>query len=132
MLSANDRLSCLTTLQHIVTYPVSRGRFVNVVPFYTDYSQEDTPFMGSYIGSATNEELLQVYDGWEPEVMTLLRVSLVPSFVGRMLTMDAVRPNSIALVCPHHEAVRHMGGRGSHAPRRRCTSSSLLETIFLC
>ncbi|KAI5824529.1 FAD/NAD(P)-binding domain-containing protein [Schizophyllum commune Tattone D] len=65
--------------KHIVTYPVSRGRFVNVVPFYTDYSKEDTPFTGSYIGSATNEELLQVYDGWESEVMTLLKCIPTPS-----------------------------------------------------
>ncbi|KAL1738781.1 hypothetical protein HDZ31DRAFT_50451, partial [Schizophyllum fasciatum] len=65
--------------KHIVTYPVSRGRYVNVVNFYTDITKEDTPFTGSQIGTATNKELMDEYDGWEPEVRTLLSCIPTPS-----------------------------------------------------
>ncbi|KAL1691427.1 hypothetical protein GGG16DRAFT_124909 [Schizophyllum commune] len=67
--------------KHIITYPIHLGNkhFVNVVPFYTDPSKENTPFSGSQIGQATTEEVLKTYEGWEPEVQALLGCMAKPS-----------------------------------------------------
>ncbi|KAL1731678.1 hypothetical protein EV714DRAFT_271477 [Schizophyllum commune] len=65
--------------KHMITYPVSGGRVVNVVPFYTDPSKIDTPFAGSQIGQGTAEEVLMIFEGWEPEVQTVLKCMDNPS-----------------------------------------------------
>ncbi|KAL1662821.1 hypothetical protein GGF50DRAFT_116636 [Schizophyllum commune] len=65
--------------KHVVAYPISCGRAVNVIAFYTDMSKEDTPFEGSQIGQATTEEVLKTYEGWEPEVRAILSCLRTPS-----------------------------------------------------
>ncbi|KAL1676193.1 hypothetical protein EV122DRAFT_280306 [Schizophyllum commune] len=57
---------------HIVVFPVQKGRFINVVPFYFDRSREDTTWEGPALRDATREEILKMYEGWEPEVQALL------------------------------------------------------------
>ncbi|KAL1664903.1 hypothetical protein GGF50DRAFT_88386 [Schizophyllum commune] len=57
---------------HIVVFPVQKGRFINVVPFYFDRSREDTTWEGPALRDATSEEILKMYEGWEPEVQALL------------------------------------------------------------
>ncbi|KAL1673568.1 hypothetical protein EV122DRAFT_294045 [Schizophyllum commune] len=56
--------------KHVVAYPISCGRAVNDIAFYTDTSKEDTPFEGSQIGQATTEE---------PEVRAILSCLRNPS-----------------------------------------------------
>ncbi|KAI5885322.1 FAD/NAD(P)-binding domain-containing protein [Schizophyllum commune H4-8] len=65
--------------KHMITYPVSGGRVVNVVPFHTDPSKVDTPFLGSQIGQGTAEEVLKIYEGWEPEVQAVIKCMENPS-----------------------------------------------------
>ncbi|KAL1745565.1 hypothetical protein HDZ31DRAFT_81840 [Schizophyllum fasciatum] len=65
--------------KHVVTYPISQGRFINVVPFYTDLSLEYAPFKGSQIGQATTKEILENFSEWEPEVRALLGCMQRPS-----------------------------------------------------
>ncbi|KAL1690635.1 hypothetical protein GGG16DRAFT_113958 [Schizophyllum commune] len=65
--------------KHVVAYPISCGRYVNVIGFYSDMSKEDTPFEGSQIGQATTEEVMKTYDGWEPEVRAILSCMTNPS-----------------------------------------------------
>ncbi|KAL1671441.1 hypothetical protein EV122DRAFT_226575, partial [Schizophyllum commune] len=65
--------------KHVVAYPISCGRAVNVIAFYTDMSKEDTPFEGSQIGQATAEEVMKTYEGWEPEVRAVLSCLHNPS-----------------------------------------------------
>ncbi|KAL1727078.1 hypothetical protein EV714DRAFT_286736 [Schizophyllum commune] len=50
--------------KHVVAYPISCGRAVNDIAFYTDTSKEDTPFEGSQIGQATTEECLRNPSHW--------------------------------------------------------------------
>ncbi|KAL1749297.1 hypothetical protein HDZ31DRAFT_59581 [Schizophyllum fasciatum] len=57
---------------HIVVFPVQRGRFINVVPFYFDRAREDSFWEGSAARSATTQEVVAMYEGWEPEVQALL------------------------------------------------------------
>ncbi|KAL1716835.1 hypothetical protein EV715DRAFT_204573 [Schizophyllum commune] len=57
---------------HIVVFPVQKGRFINVVPFYFDRAREDTTWEGPALRDATRDEILKMYEGWEPEVQALL------------------------------------------------------------
>ena len=100
----------------MITYPVSGGRVVNVVPFYTDPSKVDTPFTGSQIGQGTAEEVLKIFEGWEPEVQAVLKVRLSAQSIDCLLTQFAVHGQAFSLGNFDAEAIRDVG-------RRRCLPS---------
>ena len=56
-------------------YPVSQDRLINIVAITTDLSKEGTVCEGSSTTTATTQEVLSVFDGWEEEVQALLKVS---------------------------------------------------------
>ncbi|KAF9074399.1 hypothetical protein BDP27DRAFT_1317015 [Rhodocollybia butyracea] len=58
--------------KHVVVYPISRGRFINVVAFFSNMADEGKPLDGPEIKSATTEEVLSHFVGWEEEVQELL------------------------------------------------------------
>ncbi|TFK18990.1 salicylate hydroxylase, partial [Coprinopsis marcescibilis] len=66
---------------HLVVYPLSNGRFTNVVAFTTDPKSEGMawPKDKPATGSATQEELREEYKGWEPEVQALINCIESPS-----------------------------------------------------
>ena len=67
--------SALTlALQYVVTYPIVNGRFINVVLFYTDMTDVDTTYTDPEIGEASADEIVKMYEGWEPQVQALLKV----------------------------------------------------------
>ena len=67
--------SALTlALQYFVTYPIVNGRFINVVLFYTDMTDVDTTYTDPEIGEAATDEIVKMYEGWEPQVQALLKV----------------------------------------------------------
>ncbi|KAL1745198.1 hypothetical protein HDZ31DRAFT_36992 [Schizophyllum fasciatum] len=58
--------------KHITSYPIAQGRYVNVVPTYSDFSQDRTHIASAGAGAqATNEEILPHFEGWE-ELATVL------------------------------------------------------------
>ena len=66
---------------HLVHYPVSAGEFVNVVAFApaANYSVE------SWSATATLEEFLSEFDGWDPQLVGLIRAADTP---GRWSLLD--------------------------------------------
>jgi salicylate hydroxylase len=56
-------------------YPVSKDRLINIVAITTDPSKEGTVYEGSTTTTASSQEVLSVFEGWEEEVRALLRVS---------------------------------------------------------
>jgi salicylate hydroxylase len=66
---------------HLVHYPVSAGRLVNLVAFTPagDYSVE------SWTATATVEEFLAEFDGWDPRLVDLIRAAGTP---GRWALLD--------------------------------------------
>ncbi|THU98534.1 FAD/NAD(P)-binding domain-containing protein [Dendrothele bispora CBS 962.96] len=58
--------------RHIVVYPISRGRIINVVAFASRIDDEGKPFEGPTVRNCTTEEVLEAYKGWEPEAIQLL------------------------------------------------------------
>jgi salicylate hydroxylase len=59
---------------HLVHYPISAGRLVNLVAFAPagDYSVE------SWTATASVEEFLAEFDGWDPRLIELIRAARTP------------------------------------------------------
>ena len=55
-------------------YPVSQDRLINIVAVTTDLSKEGTVYEGSSSTTASIQEVLSTFEGWEEEVRVLLRV----------------------------------------------------------
>ncbi|MEU5696166.1 FAD-dependent monooxygenase [Actinosynnema sp. NPDC020468] len=66
---------------HLVHYPISGGRFVNLVAFAPagEHSVE------SWTATATVEEFLAEFDGWDPRLVDLVRAAETP---GRWALLD--------------------------------------------
>ncbi|GAA4228372.1 FAD-dependent monooxygenase [Actinomadura meridiana] len=67
--------------RHLVHYPVSGGRFVNLVAFAP--AGDDS--VESWTASATIEEFLAEFDGWDPRLVDLVRAAGTP---GRWALLD--------------------------------------------
>ncbi|KAG1734939.1 uncharacterized protein EDB91DRAFT_577444 [Suillus paluster] len=65
--------------KHIISYPVSEGRLLNVVAFVTKEQKPGTPFEGRWVSDVSNEELQEQYQDFEPAVKNLLKCSENPS-----------------------------------------------------
>jgi salicylate hydroxylase len=55
-------------------YPVSGGKFVNVVAILRDNLENTKVWEGPWKVDVTQEEFLEVYKGFEEELLALLRV----------------------------------------------------------
>ncbi|MFC4049928.1 FAD-dependent monooxygenase [Actinomadura syzygii] len=66
---------------HLVHYPISAGRFVNLVAFAP--AGED--LAESWTAQATIEEFLLEFDGWDPRLVDLVRAAQTP---GRWALLD--------------------------------------------
>jgi salicylate hydroxylase len=66
---------------HLVHYPISAGRYVNLVAFSpaNDYTEE------SWSATATREELLAEFDGWDSRLVDLISAAETP---GRWALLD--------------------------------------------
>ena len=62
-------------LQHIVSYPISQGRLVNLVAFVTIPGGEGQELKGPAVIDVPKDEVLEYYKGWEPAMEQLLDVS---------------------------------------------------------
>ena len=58
----------------MVTYPISKGRIINVVGLVFDPDGEGTTYEGPSVRAASREEVLKYYIDWEPEVLEILKV----------------------------------------------------------
>ncbi|WP_246249970.1 FAD-dependent monooxygenase [Actinomadura litoris] len=66
---------------HLVHYPISGGRFVNLVAF----APAGGDSVESWTAGATVEEFLAEFDGWDPRLVGLIRAARAP---GRWALLD--------------------------------------------
>ncbi|KAA1470047.1 FAD/NAD-P-binding domain-containing protein [Dentipellis sp. KUC8613] len=59
-------------MKHIIVYPISNGAFINFLAFYTVPDGEGTPYEGKWMRDAPKEEVLDAFQGWEPDVREVL------------------------------------------------------------
>ncbi|KAH8119851.1 hypothetical protein DFH11DRAFT_11993 [Phellopilus nigrolimitatus] len=58
--------------KHVVSYPISQGRLVNLVAFVTVPGGDGKDLDGPAVVDVSKQEMLECYKGWEPEVQQLL------------------------------------------------------------
>ncbi|KZP04830.1 FAD/NAD(P)-binding domain-containing protein [Athelia psychrophila] len=78
--------------KHLIIFPINDA-LINVVAFCSDFSKEGTQYSedsGDWVVDVPKEELLQQYEGWEPEVMAVLECIEKPS----KWAINVVRPPS--------------------------------------
>ncbi|KIM41411.1 hypothetical protein M413DRAFT_18946 [Hebeloma cylindrosporum] len=59
--------------KHLVAYPISQDKLINIVCFVTHMDKEGAPYDGPTTSPCTQEEVLDTFKGWEEEVLALLR-----------------------------------------------------------
>ncbi|KAF8964494.1 salicylate hydroxylase, partial [Flammula alnicola] len=59
-------------LKHLITYPLTHDKVINVVVLVTDPSKEGTIFDGEATTNCKQEEVLAIFSGWEDQVQALL------------------------------------------------------------
>lgn len=63
-------------LQHVVSYSISQGSIVNVVTFRSEPEKEGSTYPDTtWVTECSQQELLDCYAGWEPDVIEMLQVS---------------------------------------------------------
>ncbi|OCH86432.1 FAD/NAD(P)-binding domain-containing protein [Obba rivulosa] len=65
--------------RHIVSYPISHGKLINFVGFYTYPGGEGTQYDGKWVQDVPLAEVYEKYVGWEREVEEMLRLIENPS-----------------------------------------------------
>ncbi|TFK68678.1 FAD/NAD-P-binding domain-containing protein [Pluteus cervinus] len=65
--------------KHVVSYAISKGSTVNVVTFSSQPKKNGTMVAEPWVESCSQQELLDCYSQWEPEVVTLLENIKHPS-----------------------------------------------------
>ncbi|KAF9239488.1 hypothetical protein BU15DRAFT_61992 [Melanogaster broomeanus] len=65
--------------KHIVAYPISQGQVLNLVIFCHDPDAFGTPFEGRWVVDVSEEEILGLYQDWEPRAKALVKCVEKPS-----------------------------------------------------
>ena len=60
--------------QHIITYPISHGKYLNWIGFVTIPGGEGTTYPKKWVVDATQEEVAAHFPGWETEVNQMISV----------------------------------------------------------
>lgn len=63
--------------QHLITYPISSGRILNVGAGVSFPGKEGVPYEGPWTRPVGREEIVKYFQGWEPDVHEVLKVSKV-------------------------------------------------------
>ncbi len=53
---------------------MAHGRFINFAAFKAQYDLEQTSFDGPWSSNSRKDELVGLFDDWEPEVRALIEV----------------------------------------------------------
>lgn len=67
--------TCSRILQHFVAYPIATGKWANVGGFVTKPDAWGTPWNGPWASECDNQELLDHFSRWEPDVVNVVKVS---------------------------------------------------------
>ncbi|KAF8438465.1 hypothetical protein L210DRAFT_3543956 [Boletus edulis BED1] len=60
-----DMMMHLGKNKHLITFPVSEGKLINVVIFHHNRGTFGSPFEGSWVTDVPKEEVLHLFEGWD-------------------------------------------------------------------
>lgn len=68
----------LKSCQHVVVYPVSGGKYINVVAVVHEVFKEGTEWTGPSSVQVDQAEFLNCFEGWEEDLRALIYVRSTP------------------------------------------------------
>ncbi|KAI0919700.1 hypothetical protein AcW1_003116 [Taiwanofungus camphoratus] len=71
-LALTKPMMCFGKNKHLIIYPVSRGRVINIVAFVSEPEREGTVYDSVWARKATKEEFIDKFSPVEPDVKNLL------------------------------------------------------------
>lgn len=69
------RASLIHSSQFLGTYPIAKGNMINFAAYTCDPSLTDTYYEGHWVSDATRDELVEYFDGFEPDLRMVIKVS---------------------------------------------------------
>ncbi|TFK35822.1 FAD/NAD(P)-binding domain-containing protein [Crucibulum laeve] len=113
-----NHCSLSSPMIHIVTYPISQGRLVNVAAYYSEPQNEGTTLQGAVVSDVSKEEMLSKFEGWEDEVISLLKLIEKPSrwAIQTIKPLDKYASGRVMLLGDAaHAMVPHLGSGATQA-----------------
>ncbi|PPQ69425.1 hypothetical protein CVT24_001474 [Panaeolus cyanescens] len=68
--------------KHVVVYPVLKGTYLNLVPFYTEVGKEGSQLNGPEVVEVSTDEVASKFVGWEDEVLVLVKAHAMTTHFG--------------------------------------------------
>ncbi|KAF8128574.1 hypothetical protein EV363DRAFT_1451570 [Boletus edulis] len=65
--------------RHLITYPIVKGTIINLAALTNNPSLTGTPYEGHWVSDATRDEVVEYFEGFEPDVRTLVKLCEKPS-----------------------------------------------------
>ncbi|KAI0365439.1 FAD/NAD(P)-binding domain-containing protein [Pilatotrama ljubarskyi] len=74
-----QRLTRCVGSQHIITYPISHGKYLNWIGFVTIPGGEGTTYPQKWVIDALKDDMIAHFSGWEPEVEQMIQLVEKPT-----------------------------------------------------
>ncbi|KAI9069026.1 FAD/NAD(P)-binding domain-containing protein [Trametes sanguinea] len=117
-LNVQAQLSYSGKAKHIITYPISHGKYLNWIGFVTIPAGEGTTYPRKWVVDSTQQEVAALFSGWEPEVDDMLRLVEKPTVWAIHVVQDLPFSvyGSVALMGDAMHAMQtHFGAGGGQA-----------------
>lgn len=104
--------------KHFIAYPVSQGRFINAVGFYTVPRAEGTPFDGTWVTDVSRQEVMDCFGAFEPEVQAIAKCMECPSrwAIHSMASLPHYAYERVAIIGDAaHAMTTHLGAGAGQA-----------------
>lgn len=92
----------------MVSYAIANGNIINVVAMTSHPELEGSPYEGPWVTDCAQDELLQCFSGWEPEVTEMFKVCLSLSSYDRAHECCVCADNSQCVEKPTRWAIHQL------------------------
>ncbi|KAG6379291.1 hypothetical protein JVT61DRAFT_11746 [Boletus reticuloceps] len=65
--------------RNLLTYPIAKGTIINLAALTSNPSLTGTQYEGHWVSDATRDEVVEYFEGFEPDVRTLVKLCEKPS-----------------------------------------------------
>ncbi|KAI0640657.1 hypothetical protein C8Q79DRAFT_1004238 [Trametes meyenii] len=111
-------LKIKSPMSHVITYPISHGKYLNWIGFVTVPGGEGTAYPRKWVVDVPKEEVIQHFSGWEPEVDQMTQLVEKPSLWAIHVIENlpfSVSGNVALMGDAVHAMTTHFGAGGGQA-----------------